>query len=56
MEAALGVREGPWFLGGTSPSLVDAVVGPHLERIIASCLYWKALPIRRSPEYPNISR
>mmetsp|Transcript_5454 Transcript_5454/g.7245 ORF Transcript_5454/g.7245 Transcript_5454/m.7245 type:complete len:367 (+) Transcript_5454:51-1151(+) len=38
--------ESPWFLGGSSPSFVDIQYITHMERIVASALYWKGLSIR----------
>ena len=41
MNRALGDSDGPWFLGGTDPSLVDILFIPMVERMIPSVLYWK---------------
>ncbi len=46
VDAALGETEGPWFLEGDAPSLVDLQYVSHVERMVASLLYWKGLRIR----------
>ncbi|EKU20099.1 glutathione S-transferase, partial [Nannochloropsis gaditana CCMP526] len=48
--------ESPWFLPGTEPSLVDIIFAPKVERVIASCLYWKGLTLRQHPDLPALSR
>ena len=54
MDEKLGKHEGPWFLPGDAPSLVDLQYVTHVERMNASCLYWKGLKIRGSGRWPNI--
>jgi glutathione S-transferase len=56
VDQELGSRPGPWFLGGDDPSLVDLQYISHVERMLASALYWKGLRIRNSGEFPNIDR
>ena len=46
VDSELAVIEGPWFLGGDAPSLVDLQFITQVERIIPSVLYWKGLAIR----------
>ena len=46
VDAALKETEGPWFLGGDAPTIVDLQYVSHIERMLASCLYWKGLKIR----------
>jgi glutathione S-transferase len=46
VDEALGATQGPWFLGGDAPSLVDLQYVSHMERIIASVLHWKGLSVR----------
>ena len=48
--------ESPWFLGGDHPSLVDCIFAPKIERVIAACLYWKGMKIRRESKYSNLSK
>ena len=43
VDAALASTRGPWFLGGDSPSLVDLQYVSHVERMVASALYWKGM-------------
>jgi len=54
----LGVAAGPWFLGGELPSIVDMQYVSHVERMVASCLYWKGMQIRGegAQRWPNIER
>jgi len=54
VDAALGQTPGPWFLGGDAPSLVDLQYVSHVERMLASCLYWKGMKIRSSGSYPHL--
>ena len=54
MDEELGKHEGPWFLPGDAPTLVDLQYVTHVERMNASCLYWKGLKIRGSGRWPNI--
>jgi glutathione S-transferase len=57
VEAALGAyQDGPWFLPGAEPSVVDCVFAPKVERVVAACLYWKALDLRDRAAYPNLVR
>jgi glutathione S-transferase len=46
VDHALGSTPGPWFLGGDAPSMVDLQYISHMERLLASVLYWKGLVIR----------
>jgi len=48
-------KSNPWFLGGDSPSLIDLQFITHVERMEASCVYWKGMRIRKS-KWPNIDR
>ena len=56
MDEKLGQYEGPWFLPGDAPTLVDLQYVTHLERMNASCLFWKGLKCRGSGRWPNIDR
>ena len=53
VEAALGARGGPYFLG-ESLSLVDITFAPFLERIAASLLYYKAFRVRGGGAFPRL--
>jgi len=51
VDAALGETSGPWFLGSSHPTLVDLQYVSHVERMLASCLYWKGLQLRGTGEF-----
>lgn len=53
VEAALAVHpDSPWLLGGDAPSLVDMQYISHVERMLASCLYWKGMQLRKMERFP----
>jgi glutathione S-transferase len=52
VDDALATTPGPWFLGGTSPSFVDIQFVCHVERIIASVLYFKGIQL--VGKYPKL--
>ena len=54
VDEALLATPGPWFLGGDAPSLVDLQYISHVERMIASVLYWKNLKLRGTGEYKGL--
>ena len=56
VDAALARSPGPWFLGGDAPSLVDLQYVSHVERMLASALYWKGLRLRNSGAFPGLDR
>lgn len=56
VDAALGQTDGPWFLGGDRPSLVDLQYVSHIERMCASVPYWKGLVVRAAPGAPGAGR
>lgn len=56
VDAGLGETEGPWFLGGDTPSIVDLQYVSHIERMNASCLYWKGLQLRGTERWANLER
>eukprot|EP00929_Paragymnodinium_shiwhaense_P113904 TRINITY_DN82206_c0_g1_i1.p1 TRINITY_DN82206_c0_g1~~TRINITY_DN82206_c0_g1_i1.p1 ORF type:complete len:595 (-),score=103.58 TRINITY_DN82206_c0_g1_i1:53-1837(-) len=47
-------RTSPWFFQWEHPTLVDMRYVTHIERIVASCLYYKGLDVRH--EFRNIDR
>jgi len=53
VDGELGVAGGPYFLG-KELSLVDCMFAPFLERMAASCAYYKGLTLRRNAEWPRI--
>lgn len=54
VDAELQATEGPWFLGGDAPSLVDLQYISHVERMLASLLYWKGMRLRDTGTYPGL--
>lgn len=57
VEMALAkTSDNPWFLPGTDPSLVDIVFAPKVERMVASCLYWKGMTLRGHAELPALGK
>jgi len=46
VDKALKETAGPWFLGGTHPTIVDLQYISHVERMAPSVLYWKGLQMR----------
>jgi len=54
VDRALLESPGPWFLGGDAPSLVDLQYVSHVERMIASVLYWKGIRIRGTDEFKGL--
>jgi len=53
VEEELKKGGGPFFLG-KELSMVDCMFAPFLERMAASLPYYKGLPIRRQPQWPNV--
>ena len=43
-------------MGGEAPSLVDLQYVSHVERIVASAMYWKGLRLRRTGRFPHLDR
>jgi len=57
VEAALANHpESPWFLGGDIPSIVDLQYISHVERMLASCLYWKGMQLRGTERWPRLEK
>jgi len=56
VNSALEATEGPWFLGGDSPSIVDFAYVTHIERMIPSLLYWKGFRTRGTGDFPAVDR
>ena len=54
VDAALGSTPGPWFFDGPMPSVVDILFISTMERVVASCLYWKGVTIRDTGEFPYL--
>lgn len=59
VDKALLESDGPWFLGGDAPSIVDLQYVTHVERMAASALYWKGFVVRGSDaqkRWPGLHR
>jgi glutathione S-transferase len=57
VESALGQSQAAgsaWLLGGEAPSIVDLQYVSHVERMVASILYWKGLDLRNNADFPNL--
>lgn len=54
VDRALGESPGPWFLGGDAPSLLDIHFVTTMERLVASCVYYKGLQVRG--KYSNLDK
>jgi len=48
VDSALADTEGPWFFGKEYPTMIDFVFASHIERMLASCAFWKGLDLRDS--------
>jgi len=48
VEEELKATNGPWFLDTYDhPTMIDFIYVSHVERMLASCAYWKGLDIRK---------
>ena len=57
VDDALGETDGPWFLEGYDhPTLVDLQYVSHVERMLASVLYWKGIQLRGTAQFANIDK
>jgi glutathione S-transferase len=47
VDAQLSATKGPWFFDEQDhPTMIDFIYVSHVERILASCAYWKGLNLR----------
>ncbi|CAJ1953934.1 unnamed protein product [Cylindrotheca closterium] len=46
VDAELKKTNGPWFFDNDYPTMIDFVFVSHVERMLASCAYWKGLNLR----------
>jgi len=46
VDAELQKTPGPWFFEQDYPTMIDFVYVSHVERMLASCAYWKGLNLR----------
>ncbi|OEU07418.1 hypothetical protein FRACYDRAFT_197737 [Fragilariopsis cylindrus CCMP1102] len=56
VNTALSNTAGPYFLDYTidTPTMIDFVFASHIERMVASCAYWKGMNLRSAVEYPKL--
>jgi glutathione S-transferase len=46
VNVELKKTKGPWFFDNDYPTMIDFVFVSHVERMLASCAYWKGLNLR----------
>ncbi len=46
VDKELTSTSGPWFFDKDYPTMIDFVYVSHVERMLASCAYWKGLNLR----------
>jgi glutathione S-transferase len=46
VDEELQQTEGPWFFDYDYPTMIDFIFVSHVERMLASCAYWKGLDLR----------
>ena len=46
VDTELRKTKGPWFFEEEFPTMIDFVYVSHVERMLASCAYWKGLNLR----------
>ena len=46
VDNELNSTPGPWFFESDYPTMIDFVFISHVERMLASCAYWKGLDLR----------
>lgn len=46
VDEELASTKGPWFFDKDYPTMIDFVYVSHVERMLASCAYWKGLNLR----------
>lgn len=46
VDVELRKTKGPWFFDNEFPTMIDFVYVSHVERMLASCAYWKGLNLR----------
>lgn len=54
VDSALRATPGPWFLGSDRPMMIDFIFVSHIERMLASCAYWKGLQIRGTGKWKGV--
>jgi glutathione S-transferase len=46
VDGELQKTRGPWFFDNDYPTMIDFVFVSHVERMLASCAFWKGLNLR----------
>jgi glutathione S-transferase len=55
VDAQLRTTKGPYFLDyANHPTMIDFVFASHVERMLASCAYWKGMDLRNPKDYPKL--
>lgn len=55
VDQELRSTKGPWFLESFDyPTMIDLIFVSHIERMLASCAYWKGFRIRGTGQFPGI--
>ena len=56
VDLALSTTKGPYFLDYTTshPTMIDFVFASHIERMLASCAYWKGMNLRSPQDHPTL--
>ncbi len=56
VDSQLRATKGPYFLDYSTdhPTMIDFVFASHVERMLASCAYWKGMNLRNPSEYPQL--
>jgi glutathione S-transferase len=58
VDQELSSTPGPWFFDRDYPTMIDFVYVSHVERMLASCAYWKGLHLRdeeMKKKYPRLN-
>lgn len=59
VDQELASTEGPWFFDSSDhPTMIDFIYVSHVERMLASCAYWKGLDLRSekySQQFPALN-
>ena len=58
VEKELASTDGPWFYEKDYPTMIDFVYVSHVERMLASCAYWKGFNLRSQEmrsKYPALN-
>lgn len=56
VDSQLRATKGPYFLDYSTehPTMIDFVFASHVERMLASCAYWKGMDLRSPSDYPQL--